>query len=108
MSRKYRVGFIGVGSVTTYFMDGWQAVPDRAEVTALCDIVPAQMAKRKETHPETCGKAREYTDYREMLEKEELICSMTDGAKTTELLHALWLSDRMQIKVPVLPTNHTG
>ena len=40
--------------------------------------------------------------------KAELICSMEDGAKTTELLHALWLSQRMQVKVPVLPANHSG
>lgn len=40
--------------------------------------------------------------------KAELICSMVDGATTTELLHALWLSERMQVKVPVFPANHSG
>ena len=40
--------------------------------------------------------------------KAELICSMEDGARTTELLHALWLSERTQLKVPVVPAHHTG
>lgn len=40
--------------------------------------------------------------------KAELICSLLDGTRTTELLHALWLSQRMQVKVPVLPANHSG
>ena len=40
--------------------------------------------------------------------KAELICSLEDGIKTTELLHALWLSQRMQVKVPVLSANVTG
>ena len=40
--------------------------------------------------------------------KAELICSLVDGATTTELLHALWLSERMQVRVPVFPANHTG
>ena len=40
--------------------------------------------------------------------KAELICSLVDGATTTELLHALWLSERMQVKVPVFPANTTG
>jgi len=40
--------------------------------------------------------------------KAELICSMADGAATTDLLHALWLSQRLQVKVPVLPAGHTG
>jgi predicted dehydrogenase len=40
--------------------------------------------------------------------KDELICSMADGAKTTEFLHAIWLSETRQIKVPVLSANRTG
>lgn len=81
MSRKYRVGFIGVGATSGFFMTGWKAVPDRAEVVALCDIVPSQMAKRKESHPETCARATEYTDYREMLAKEDLdiVCLCAHG-----------------------------
>jgi predicted dehydrogenase len=56
-------------------------MPDRAEVVALCDIVPAQMAKRKASHPETCGQATEYTDYREMLAREDLdiVCLCAHG-----------------------------
>lgn len=40
--------------------------------------------------------------------KSELICSMEDGALTTDLLHALYLSERMQTKVAVLPAIKTG
>jgi len=40
--------------------------------------------------------------------KAELICSMEDGAKTTELLHAVWLSETRQIKVPVFSGDKTG
>ena len=40
--------------------------------------------------------------------KAELICSLLDGAATTDLLHALWLSQRLQVKVPVIGANHTG
>jgi predicted dehydrogenase len=40
--------------------------------------------------------------------KAELICSMEDGAKTTDMLHAVYLSERMQTKVAVLPAHKTG
>jgi predicted dehydrogenase len=40
--------------------------------------------------------------------KADLICSMEDGARTTELLHALWLSEHTQTKVAVLPGRVTG
>jgi len=40
--------------------------------------------------------------------KAELICSLMHGTKTTELLAALWPSQRLQVKVPVLSANHSG
>jgi predicted dehydrogenase len=40
--------------------------------------------------------------------REELICSMEDGAHTTELLYALWLSERTGVKTAVLPARTTG
>jgi len=40
--------------------------------------------------------------------KAELICSMEDGARTTELLHAVWLSETRQIKIPVCSAERTG
>jgi hypothetical protein len=40
--------------------------------------------------------------------KSDLICDLDDAVRTTELLHALWLSERMQTKIPVLPANNTG
>ncbi len=40
--------------------------------------------------------------------KTELICSMADGARTTDLLHALYLSEHTQTRVAVLPAAKTG
>jgi predicted dehydrogenase len=40
--------------------------------------------------------------------KAELISSMEDGAHTTELLHALWQSERTGVKTCVLPARVTG
>lgn len=40
--------------------------------------------------------------------KASLICSMEDGARTTDLLHALYLSERTQARVAVLPASKTG
>ncbi len=40
--------------------------------------------------------------------KAELICSMEDGALTTDLLHAIYLSERMQTRIAVLPAHKTG
>ena len=40
--------------------------------------------------------------------KAGLICSMEDGALTTDLLHAVYLSERMQTRVAVLPAQKTG
>jgi predicted dehydrogenase len=40
--------------------------------------------------------------------KAELICSLEDAARTSELLHALWLSERTHARVPVLPGIQTG
>ena len=40
--------------------------------------------------------------------KAELICSMEDGAHTTELLYALWLSERTGVRTSVLPGRVTG
>jgi len=40
--------------------------------------------------------------------KAELICSVADAARTTELLHAIWLSETRQIKVPVCSAERTG
>lgn len=40
--------------------------------------------------------------------KAELICSMEDGAHTTELLYALWLSEHTGVRTAVLPARVTG
>ena len=42
------------------------------------------------------------------LNQAELICSMEDGALTSDLFYALYLSERMQTRVAVLPAQKTG
>ncbi len=85
-SRKYRVGFIGCGGTANHFLTGWEAMPDRAEVVALCDVVPSQIDKRREDHPEVCRNARAFTDYRDMLKQTDLdiACLCAHGDTRTE------------------------
>lgn len=70
--KKYKIGIIGCGSVSNFHLKGWEAVSDRVDVVALCDIVPTQMEKTKEKWPDLCGKARTYADYKELLDEESL------------------------------------
>jgi hypothetical protein len=62
--------------------------------------------KLKETSHGAVIRSRNLLDAIE--HKAGLICSMEDGAKTTELLGAVWLSETRQIKVPVSVANKTG
>ncbi len=65
---KVKVGIIGTGGISHAHMTGYLAIPDRVEMTAVCDIdeekVKAYAAK--------FNVPRWYTDYNEMLEKENL------------------------------------
>jgi len=80
---KYRVGILGCGRVSRFsHLDGWKRWQDRVEITALCDVVPEQIAATKKEQPEFCGAAHEFTDYRQMLAEAPLdivsICSHGD------------------------------
>ena len=65
---KVKVGIIGTGGISHAHMTGYLAIPDRVEMTAVCDIdeekVKAYAAK--------FNVPRWYTDYNEMLAKENL------------------------------------
>ena len=58
-----KVAVVGVGGVSWAHLQAWKSMPD-VELVALCDVRPEQM----EGHPNQ----RHYTDYSEMLDKEEL------------------------------------
>ena len=58
-----KVALVGVGGISGAHIPAWEARKD-AELVAICDIRPEQMEK----YPEK----RHYTDFDEMLEKEEI------------------------------------
>ncbi len=50
MSAKKRIGIIGFGWVAqnNHWKDGYALIPEMAEITAVCDISDAALAKAKE------------------------------------------------------------
>ena len=58
-----KVGLIGVGGISGAHIPGWLAL-DEVELVALCDVRPEQMEK----YPDI----RNYTNFDEMLQNEEL------------------------------------
>ena len=65
--KKVRVGIIGTGSISRSHMAGYKAL-DNVEVLAACDI----NEKRVRAFAEQYGIPRVYTDYNEMLKREDL------------------------------------
>jgi predicted dehydrogenase len=65
--KKLRTAIIGTGSISTVHLDGYREHPD-VEIVSLCDI-NAERAREKASGYKV---SRVYTDYREMLDKEEL------------------------------------
>ena len=67
---KIKAGIIGTGGISHCHMDGYKAMADRVDVVAVCDLdeekVKAYAAKY--------DVPRWYTDYNEMMEKEDLDC----------------------------------
>ena len=69
--KKLRVGFVGTGGIATNtHFPGWQALADRAEIAAVCDIreAAANAAAKMVGLP----KSKVFSDYNEMLGKVEL------------------------------------
>lgn len=64
---KARVGFIGCGGIAQFHFTHFEAMKDKAEIVAACDLKP----ERTKATAERFG-CREYQDYNEMFEKEQL------------------------------------
>ncbi len=65
---KIKVGIIGCGGIAAYHAEGYLECPEKAVMTACCDID----AKKAESFAERFGIPRWYSSCEEMLEKEEL------------------------------------
>lgn len=63
--QKVRIGIIGTGGIAQGHVKRLSAMPN-VEITALCDIVPTQMAKTVERNPQVKD-ARQFTDYQELI-----------------------------------------
>jgi|YNPMSStandDraft_1061717.scaffolds.fasta_scaffold00078_25 predicted dehydrogenase len=91
---EIKVGVIGAGSIGKVHLQAYQAVPD-VKVVAVTDIVE----ERAKQAVESFGIPRYYTDYKEMLEKEDLdavsIC-------TPNYLHSPMTVDALKAGVNVL------
>lgn len=67
---KIKVGIIGTGGISHSHMNGYKALSDRVEVVAVCDIDEEKVKK----YAEKFDVPRWYTDYNEMMSKEDLDC----------------------------------
>jgi len=67
---KIKVGIIGTGGISHCHMDGYKALGDRVEVIAVCDIDEEKV----KNYAAKFNVPRWYTDYNEMMAKEELDC----------------------------------
>ena len=83
MSRKLRVGIIGCGFISKVHFEGYKKCADRVDIVGFCDIIPERAQKAFETYGGE--NAHVYTDYKEMIEKENL--DMVDVC-TENCMHA--------------------
>lgn len=92
-----RLGFIGAGNISAMHVKALAATPG-AEVVALADVVPGNIAKLKEQFPAIAGVA-EHADYRDMLRAGNL-----DGVLvlTPHHLHYQHIRDALDAGVHVL------
>ena len=67
---KIRVGIIGTGGISNAHMGGYKAMADTVEVVAACDIDEAKLKRYAERY----NIPHIYTDYNEMMAKEDLDC----------------------------------
>ena len=65
---KLRVGIIGTGGISHCHMNGYKNNLDKVEVVAACDLDEKKLQAYKEQY----GIPNVYTDYNEMLAKENL------------------------------------
>ena len=67
---KVKVGIIGTGGISHCHMGGYKAMTDRVDVVAVCDIDEEKV----KAYAEQYNVPHWYTDYNEMMAKEELDC----------------------------------
>ncbi len=65
-----RVGFVGIGVMGHSHIQGYAKDP-RVKIVALCDLIPEKCTYAIERHG-LCKKTPVYTDFREMIDREEL------------------------------------
>jgi len=68
---SYRIGIIGCGGITERRHGPvWSAMKDKAQIVALCDVSPERLSLMGEKL--NVAKEHHYTDYQQMLAKEQL------------------------------------
>ena len=67
---KIKAGIIGTGGISKFHMNGYKSMPEFVDVVAVCDIDEAKV----KAYAEAFHVPRYYTDYNEMMEKEQLDC----------------------------------
>ena len=96
--RKLRIGIIGTGGIAHPHMGNYLNLTDKVEVVAGCDIIPGKAKDFMEKDFNYFG-ANYYTDYKEMIDKENLdavsIC-------TYNTQHAAPTIYALQHDIPVL------
>ena len=96
--RKLRVGIIGTGGIAHPHMGNYLKLTDKVEVVAGCDLIPGKAQNFMEKDFNYFG-ANYYTDYKEMIDKENLdavsIC-------TYNTQHAAPTIYALQHDIPVL------
>ena len=68
MAEKIRFGMIGVGGIAQGHIERLLQNPE-AEVAAICDASAESLRKTREKHGKAISSAKEYTDYRRLLEE---------------------------------------
>ena len=67
---KIKAGIIGTGGISHFHMNGYKALSDLVDVVAVCDIDEEKVIK----YAEKFNVPHYYTDYNEMMAKEQLDC----------------------------------
>ena len=80
-----RYGLIGCGRISPNHISA--AINKNLDLVSFCDIIPEKIKEKKEMFKDKTLNVKEYTDYKEMLEKEnlELVAIATESGKHAEI-----------------------
>ena len=80
-----RYGLIGCGRISPNHISA--AINNNLDLVSFCDIIPEKIKEKKEMFKDKTLNVKEYTDYKEMLEKEnlELVAIATESGKHAEI-----------------------